>query len=178
MKRIKNLSKLMLAVMTMVVMAACGGSDDNKSSEYTSEDIVKLLTGKWTISGDIIVTADETGKKIEGNYTGTMEFTADQKVNRKFVANCSHNDFPTDYYGSDNAMLGALLSYLTDSKYTVAKKNGKNYISFRASSSKSYDFDIVSLDKTRMRLVLDDNKNIGVGDNYNDSHVYMTIISN
>ena len=55
MKRIKNLSKLMLAVMTMLVMIACGSSSDdaNNGAAYTPEEISAFK--KITIYDEIIL---------------------------------------------------------------------------------------------------------------------------
>jgi len=171
MKRIKNLSKLMLAVMTMLVMVACGGSDDNKSSEYTSEDIVKLLTGKWTISGDVLLTETETGNKMEGNYTGTLNFKENQSIESYVKANCTHSDF------SENDLSWIINFHFLYNKYkySVAKKNGKDYISIKGVTN-SYDFEIISLDKTTMRLVLEGDYTRLLDDKKN-THVFMTVNS-
>ena len=176
MKRLKFWSILMLAVMLMPVTVSCSSSDDNKSSEYTSDEIVKLLTGKWVITGDVIITQTETGKKMEGDYDGTIEFKESQSFNRSITANCTHNDFPVEGY-SDDELLQKYVLYFLDNykKYTITKKNGKNYISFKGSIN--CDFEIINLEKTSMRLILDDNISSNYDDNIKTAHIYMTIIS-
>ena len=185
MKKIKLLSILMLAMMTLPMMVACGDdNDDNGASDYTEAEIVELLTGKWEVYGEVKVNVYETEgtiletDKITDNYKGTIEFKADKSVKFKITdATKQKASYTSDgqtheyeYYIED--------AFIDDYyKYTILKKNGKNYISF-GSSSNPYAFEIVSLTKTTFMLRLDDdiinseNKSKPLG------HVYMTMVSN
>lgn len=109
----------MLVTLTLSVVMACSSDDDEISgaADYTSDEIVELLTGKWEISGEVRI-SEPIGGKSQTNYTGTIEFKANQKYN---VSNTIlFEDGDTNLYLSD-----ILNNYRP---YVILRKNGKNYI--------------------------------------------------
>lgn len=125
---------------------------------------MELLTGKWEISGEVRI-SEPIGGKSQTNYTGTIEFKANQKYN---VSNTIlFEDGDTNLYLSD-----ILNNYRP---YVILRKNGKNYIQvWSAGSLGTVDFLIKSLNTTSFELILDDNIDTN---NLHLGHIYMTMTS-
>ena len=183
MKRIQIWSMMMLVVMALPIMVACGDDNDNINNngapDYTEAEIIELLTGKWEVYGELVATAYETNETFTDNYKGTIEFKTNKSVEFKITDATKKKKYSIKYEGQTYELESYYEEEFVDDyyKYTILKKNGKNYISF-GSSSISYAFEIVSLTKTTFMLRLDDeiinkdNKSKPLG------HVYMTMVSN
>lgn len=175
MKKKKFLSTFLLAVITMSTMIACSGSDDEDGGgvSYTESEIIELLSGTWEVSGDFKIVESETGKRMEGTYTGKIEFKANQKISRNFTSNCTRNDYHTEGQ-NDNSFMNSTICSLIDSynTYKIIKKDGKIFLDFN--SDNNY-FEIKSLNKNTFKFVLD--KDIKY-DGKIYFHVYMTVVSN
>ena len=163
-------SKMMLVAMVLPIFVACGDdNDDGGATAYTESEIVELLTGKWEVYGEFKVTNDNN-ESVSDNYKGTIEFKADKSVKFKVTEGTKYKDFEE--------------KILNNSKYSVLKKGGRNYISFDSSLDPynyfivSYNFEIVSLKKNTFMLKLD--RDVDDSDNISKllGHVYMTIVSN
>ena len=162
-KKIIALLMFVLGILPMLV--ACGSDDDDDSAELTSEEIVKLLTGKWEVYGELREYSYETKESFIDNYKGTIEFKENKNVTFKIKE--------SDKYSSNSLYFEEYL-YIDDTdKYSILKKGGKNYIVFN-STFKSY-FEIVSLKANSFRLVLDDELTY---DKVKVGTVHMTMISN
>ncbi len=177
MRKMKFLSTILLAVMTMSTMVACSSSSDDEDGggvSYTESEIVELLSGTWKVSGDLKVVEKETGKVLEGNYDGNITFTSSQKVIFGSTSNCTRNDFDTQDYSDNNRFMNHKVNsqYIlcsTYRDYEIVKKNGKIHLDL--SPYHKYFFEIVSLNKNTFKLVLNQDCDDG-------THVYMTVISN
>ena len=145
--------------MVLPIMVACGDDDDNVGNgiSYTESEIVEILTGKWGINGFVRISTDG-GEKIEGDYTGTVEFTNDQK----YIFKCSVIE-------GTQISLSSLIEGNNYQKYSVLRKNGNSYITF-GSSSNYKSFQIVSINKNSFKLIEDE-------DMPSSLHYYITIIS-
>ena len=165
------LLSVLLVLGMLPLLFACSSDDDNSAAELTSDEIVQLLTGKWEINGELKIKNQGTGDSFEGSYNGTIEFKKDNKIDFRVTKGDKYTvelggktysmyleeDIIDDYYG-----------------YSILKKNGKNYIAF-GSKSHPYNFEIVSLKASVLRLVLNQS------DVYNDNNTidyYMTLFSN
>lgn len=147
MKRIKNLSKFMLAVMTMLVMISCGGSGDdaNNGAAYTPEEIKGILIGNWTYYGNFIYKT-ENGI-VAGDFNGNASFT-DRKVSyNNMEVTITENTLVMDEKEAKSIPVAAFYS----TYYTINKAGGKNYISFKV-----IPFEIVSLTKNTFVFRADD----------------------
>lgn len=178
MKKVTIWSMLMLAVLALPMLTACGGDDDggggNGGANYTSEEIVELLTGKWAIYGHAKLT-DIEGLLKEGDYTGTIEFKSDQKFT---VTSSTLFEFEGISANGQVSNFPITLKDLLDNyrPYSVLKKNGKTYISF-GDSTLPMTFQIQSITKSSFKLVLDEN----VYDSNDKSkvvgHIYISMIA-
>ena len=177
MKKTFRFVGLMLIVAMGVCLTACGGDDDGGGSggdiNYTSDEIIEMLTGKWEVYGHAKCVSDKAeAPNFDIDYTGTIEFTKEQRAKAKssvwyeekigdFTAKITLGSFIDDYY-----------------KYKITRKNGVTYISFGSDHSPN-DFKIVSLTKTSFKLVL--NKDFQVDEpmisGAYTSHVEITVIS-
>ncbi|MBP3787843.1 MAG: hypothetical protein ILA22_06875 [Prevotella sp.] len=182
MKKFKIWSMMMLVAMALPMMVACGGDDDNDGGgvSYTESEIVEMLTGKWQINGFVRMSA-ETGEKYEGNYTGTVEFTAAQKYIFKssdiFEVSVSFNN----QISTVKISLPDLIWGNNYQKYSILRKNGKIYLTF-GTSSRYQSFQIVSLTPSSFRLVEDEDISFESSSSSGTSstskaHYYITIIS-
>lgn len=174
MKKMKFLSTILLAVMTMSTMIACSGSDDEDGGgvSYTESEIIELLSGTWEVYGELKEVESETGKRLEGTYTGKIEFKANQKISRSFTSNCTRNDFHIEGE-NDNSLMNSMINNVIGSYYSykIIKKDGKIFIAF---NNDNYYFEIRSLNKNTFKFVLDEDIE------YNGTiygHVYMTVVS-
>ena len=174
MKRISFWSIMMMLMFALPLMTACG-SDDNEisGSSYTTDEIIALLNGKWVVSGELSEINTKSGENFNGRYKGTIEFKGD-----KYTFDVTEGDkYNTDGYSRylEEIIVG------TNGKYTIIKKEGKNYINFN--SMRDYSFEIVSLNKNSLKLTLDTDhviffdKNIYLVEK-NGGHIYMTMSSN
>ncbi len=178
MKKIKFLSTILLAVMTMSMMVACSSSNDEDGVDvsYTESEIVELLKGTWYVSGELKVVKND--KRLEGNYTGSIEFKENHRYKTNITTNCTYNDLDT-YGESDNEYMSYVINkrilcydnYDYD-PYKVVKKDGKMHIEFKGHLDTYHTFRIVKLSKNELKLVLDQDSENYLG------HVYMTIVSN
>jgi hypothetical protein len=171
----------MLAVLIVPVMVACGDDDDSDgggTSAFTESEIVELLTGKWEVYGECEFTNYDTKESFSDNYIGNIEFKADKTLKFKVSEGTKYSDTYTydgQTYNYDYYIEEAIID--TNTKYSVLKKGGRNYISL-GSSSDPFNFEIVSLTKNTFKLKLNydvydpDNKARVIG------KIYMTIISN
>lgn len=173
---------LMLIALISLSLTACGDDDGSSGSvNYTSDEIIEMLTGKWEVYGHAKVTSSDTQicENLDGDYTGTVEFTKEQRAKAKssvigeesvsmdgqtYTEKVTLADFISDYY-----------------KYKITRKNGAVYITF-GSDEYPYNYKIVSLTKTSFKLVCDDIhhfKYIGIGGKEVsvDFHYEITIIS-
>ena len=173
MKKIKIWSMMMLVAMTLPMMVACGGDDDNNNnngSTYSSDEIVELLTGKWDIAGDFIISDTENKQLMSGTYTGNIEFNANQKFTRSIKVTVDGNE--------SEATEEDVRKYLTSVfinnyyPYQILKKGGKNYICF----DKTYNFEIRSLNKTTFYFEMDQDLMSYSGEKV-EGHIYMTMVS-
>ena len=133
MKKKYLLSIIMLVAMSMPLMVACSSSSDDEDGgdvSYTESEIVELLTGTWYVSGEI--KAVNKGKRTEGNYTGTIEFKANKSFKSSITSKCTRNDVHKEGE-DDNEMIDDTIDLILDNdyKYSIVKKEGKNYIVFR-----------------------------------------------
>ena len=172
MKKMKLLSAILLTAMALSSMVACSSSDDEDGGgvSYTESEIVELLTGKWGVSGDLKVVENETGKVLEGNYTGHITFSSSKSISTGSTSHCTRNDFDTEGLSDDSYMNHQIFyNYFFGSRYEIVKKDGKIYICIGPYSQNL--FEIVSLNKNSLKLVLNQ-------DWKNGTHVYMTVVSN
>ena len=167
MKRIKNLSKLMLAVMTMFVMVACGSSSDdaNNGAAYTPEEISEILTGSWTYYGDFVY-KNKDGV-IAGNFNGKATFGKDKRLYRGMDITITENSTGLNDESAKNI---PSIAFPTNGYiYKINKEGGKNYITFRGTP-----FEIVSLTKNTFVFRADYDTKDYEG---NVFHLYMTVNS-
>ena len=157
-------SLVMLVVLMMPMLTSCG--DDGDSSEsvnYTSDEIVELLTGKWEVYGHVKITSSNTDiiENIDGDYTGTIEFldTKKVKVNSPVIQEIKQTD--TD--GSKYTVKLTLRDFISDYyKYSIIRKNGASYISFgTGDENRPNHYKIVSLTKNSFKLIRDDTWQMG-----------------
>lgn len=178
MKKKYLLSIIMLVAMSMPLMVACSSSSDDEDGgdvSYTESEIVELLTGTWYVSGEI--KAVNKGKRTEGNYTGTIEFKANKSFKSSITSKCTRNDVHKEGE-DDNEMIDDTIDLILDNdyKYSIVKKEGKNYIVFRCDIfDDNWYFEIVKLNKNSFMLALNQDV-ILKGEVL--SHFYMSIVSN
>ena len=170
MKQLKILSLMMLVVMAMPMMVACGDDDGDNGGNgfsYTEAEIVEILTGKWTIYGHCIITNTD-GNKFEDDYTGTVEFT-DAK---KYIFESSDIFF-------EGENLGDIIGGNNYHKYSILRENGKYYIVFDCGMYVYQHFQVVSLTKTTFKLVEDEDLFFysSAGNKDRKAHYYITIVS-
>lgn len=163
---------MMMLVFAMPLMTACGSDDnENNGSSYTSDEIVELLTGKWEIAGDIMVTEIETGKRLGGTYTGNIEFKDKKKISRSIKANTEIEELKFNKsYPLHDIIYYTILS--DHNPYTILKKDGKSFIAFNKDYV-YYNFEIESLTKNTFKMKLNDDLKID-GKSY---HITMTMVS-
>lgn len=168
MKRIKNLSKLMLAVMTMLVMVSCGSSSDdaNNGAAYTPEEISEILTGNWTYYGDFVYKNNDG--VIAGNFNGGANFKKDKRLERSIKITITEN---STKLSEEEAMKIPSSAFPSSYTYKINKEAGKNYIKFHYVS-----FEITSLTKNTFVFRTDDDYKIDYDGNVN-GHLYMTVNS-
>ena len=182
MKKVSLWSILMLVVLTLPLLTSCGGDDGDSSGSvnYTSDEIVELLTGKWEVYGHVKTTSSNTDviENIDGDYTGTIEFldTKKVKVNSPVIQEIKQ----TDPDGSKHTYKITLRDFISDYyKYSIIRKNGAAYISFGTGDEKwPNHYKIVSLTKNSFKLIRDDTWQMG--DNQKNPytvHFEITIIS-
>lgn len=173
-KKIKFWSVLMLAVMTLSVMVACGNDDeDNSPSAYTEAEIVDILTGNWGVYGEARVTAYDTNETVTDSYKGTIEFGTNKTVKFK-ITEATQKVIYTSYIpdGFHYTYEHYIEELFIDNyyKYSILRKGGKNYICF-GSSDNPFAFEIVSLKKNTFMLRLDNDIY-----NYKDQYFFTNII--
>lgn len=160
-------------------MVSCSSNDESGNDiSYTSEEIVQILTGKWEIHGHVTV-SDGTNIKVDNDYTGTIEFKADQSYNAKSsvintvpgVSVAGSNKVYYDDLDIQNYLSG------TPYRYTILRKNSNYYLAFGSSNHPGSTFQIVSLTKKSFKLVEED-KVFEWGAETQYRHYYVTIISN
>ena len=180
MRRKSSLSKFMLILMVSPMMVSCSSSDESGNDiSYTSEEIVQILTGKWEIHGHVTV-SDGTNIKVDNDYTGTIEFKADQSYNAKSsvintvpgVSVAGSNKVYYDDLDIQNYLSG------TPYRYTILRKNSNIYLAFGSSNNPRSTFQIVSLTKKSFKLVEEEDKVFEWGAETQYRHYYVTIISN
>ena len=171
MKKSKFLSILMLILMTMPSMVACGGDDDdigNSSSNggsgndgtaaaYTEDEVMDILKGEWEVYGSISETYNNQEYQkynFSGEYKGKIKFEPKYK---KYVFTILEGDkydpessgnpyYPENFYIRKN--------YNDQEYFSLLKKEGKYYIAFDYYRYQYY-FEIQSLTKTSFRMLLD-----------------------
>lgn len=159
-------------MLAMPLMTACGSDDnENSGSSYTTDEIVDLLNGKWQVSGDAMLTEIETGKRLGGNYFGTMEFDKKQNCKWKFENNPTIEElnFEKSKLYASNDFERLLVYMFYNSNYSILKKEGKNY--FVVSSG--YEFEINYITKSTFKMTLDKDLKI---DN-KKCHLTATLVS-
>ncbi len=161
-------------------LTACGGDDGGSdgSVNYTSEEIIKMLTGKWEVYGHAKGTSSNTDiyENFEGDYTGTIEFTEGQKAKTysSVISEVKGKNLDGGYY-TDKITLAYFISDYY--KYKITRKNGATYIAFGPDINPN-EYKIVSLTKTSFKLVLNKDfkyKEEPMGDF--TIHVELTVIS-
>ena len=151
MKNSKILSFMLLAmVFVMPAFVSCSSDDDEGALNYTSEEIVEMLTGKWAIKGKFIINSVE-GNKKQGEYSGEISFSKSDKgiwvsKYRCKTINVDDLEFNLIKYSS---------SYDSYSKYEVMRKDSKLYLSLPG-NSRYLNFQIISISKTSFKLILDE----------------------
>ncbi len=160
-------------MLAMPLMTACGSDDnDNSGSSYTTDEIVELLTGKWAISGDILVTEIETGDRLGGTYAGDIEF----KDKKKFDRNINKVKTEIEELKIDtNTPLFNMIYYTilrNYNPYSILKKEGKSYIVF-TNDYRNFNFEILSLTKNTLSMKLNDDFEI----DSRKIHITMTMVS-
>ena len=158
-------SLVMLVVLMMPMLTSCGGDDGDSSGSvnYTSDEIVELLTGKWEVYGHVKMTSSNTDiiENIDGDYTGTIEFldTKKVKVNSSVIQEIKQTD--TD--GSKYTVKITLRDFISDYyKYSIIRKNGAAYISFgTGDENRPNHYKIVSLTKNSFKLIRDETRQLG-----------------
>ena len=178
MKKLKIWSMMMLVAMALPMMVACGSDKDDEGGSnvnYTTDEIVEMLNGKWAISGHVKCTSNQKDiSDFTGDYTGTIEFTSDQR----FTLSSSKMPYKIQGDVVDLPLENILVNKGT---YTILKKNGKNYVQLK-DYSLSFNFLIQSLSKNSFKLVEDEDITFDyyTGDHYEDNtmHYYITMYSN
>ena len=154
MKKRFFISMSMLVCFVLPLMVACSSDDDDEMS-YTSDEIVEILNGKWSINGEFRFILKDGDKIVtkEGNYTGTIEFKKDQKY---AVQSTPLYEYESTINGKNRTSIIKLDDLLYGSTYSLLKKGGEYYISLGI-MKEPYDmtFKIVSLTKKSFNLVLD-----------------------
>ena len=157
MKKTIRLTGLMLMVVMALCLASCGSDDDDDFSggvDYTSDEIVEILKGRWDVHGHIKLTSSDTNKipNLDSDYSGTIEFLEDYKFNatspviQSYTRNIDGITIEKE--------LG--LSSFFGNKYTIHKKNGSVYISFTGYDDYPSSYKIVSINKKGFKLVRDE----------------------
>lgn len=183
MRRKSSLSKFMLILMVSPMMVSCSSNDESGNDiSYTSEEIVQILTGKWEIHGHVTI-SDGTNIKVDNDYTGTIEFKADQSYSAKSTVINTAPAISPSVEGSDKVVYYDdydIQSYLsgTPYRYTILRKNSNYYLAFGSSNHPGSTFQIVSLTKKSFKLVEEEDKVFEWGAETQYRHYYVTIISN
>ena len=175
MKKLKIWSMMMFVAMALPMMVACGSDKDDDGGSnvnYTTDEIVEMLNGKWGIYGHVkCTTSQENISDFTGDYTGTIEFTS----NRKFTLSSSKMPYKDNGETFEIPLENFLPNYGT---YTILKQNGKNYVQLEGRCN----FLIQSLSKNSFKLVEDEDVTFEVytGDHYENitMHYYITMYSN
>lgn len=182
MKKLKIWSMMMLVAMALPMMMACGSDKDDEGGSnvnYTTDEIVEMLTGKWGIYGHVkCTTSQENTSDFTGDYTGTIEFTSD----RKFTLSTSKMPYKNHGETFEITLENIIDSY---GSYTILKKNGKNYIQLEHNKDNRFSFLIQSLTPNSFKLVEDEDITLEyyTGDHYENHeiitmHYYITMYSN
>ena len=168
MKKVYSTILMLTITIGVLNLCSCGGNDDGGGVSYTESEIVELLTGTWGVSGELKYT--EGDKRMEGTYTGSLEFRSNLHYYPSLNCNCTRNDFHSEGQNDNNEMKNIIYrSIPAYPVYSILKKDGKIYIVFS-----NYSFEIVSLTKNTFKFVLDQDIEYN-GKIY--SHVYMTVVS-
>lgn len=155
MKKYKIWSMMMLVVMALPLMVACGDDDsdsnDGTAAAYTEQEIMDILIGSWDVSGNLTITFNDKEyqeKNFSGEYTGELTFDPNETNEKTYIYKIFGGDKLSDYYPE---VLFIKNNY--PYSYNLIRKDGNNYIKF--DSSDDCYFEIQSLTKTSFRLVLD-----------------------
>lgn len=177
MKELFRIVGLILIAVMGLSLTACGGDDDDGGSgsggaaNYTSEEIVEMLTRKWNVYGHAKAVVDDY-VLFDSDYTGTIEFTKDQKAKAK--SSVWNEDKLDEDYTNEITLANFIDDY---HKYKIIRKNGSPYISF-GFEDHIRDYKIVSLTKTSFKLVLnEDYQRVDINGNPYTNHLEITIIS-
>ena len=177
MKKTFRFVGLILISVLSYGLTSCGsdGDDDGGSGggvDYTSDEIVEMLTGKWEVYGHAKATSNiENPSDFDSDYTGSIEFGANQSVKAKSTVMKEVKEEGGYTY---NITLGSILD--SSYKYKITRKNGATYISF-GSDNYPKDFKIVSLTKKSFKLVMNqDFEGWDMKQSYT-THAEITIIS-
>ena len=180
MKKSFRLVGLILIAVMSLGLTACGSDDDGGSGgsvNYTSDEIIELLKGKWEVYGHVKRTSSNTDivENIDGDYTGDIEFKDGQKVR----VNSSTIQMVKMKVGGLYQDYPLTLDFFIDesSKYKIIRKNGAAYISFKPDSKFPYDYKIVSLNKNSFKLVMDEVKQAESDGVSYTLHYEITVIS-
>ena len=173
MKELRFLKVMLFTAFSIFMVEACSSDDDNGDDiSYTSNEIIEILTGKWEIYGHVRISGD-TDRKVDSDYTGIIEFKADQKYNAKssIISTTGINNINGETYTWDED----LYDYLGDAsyhKYSIIRKNDRYYIEFAHAT-----FQIMSLTKKSFKLIMDEDVAWGSLDDPHYAHQYISIIS-
>lgn len=138
---------MLTTVLLSVGSISCSSDgDDDGSASYTSDQIVALLKGKWNLYGHVNVTSSASNDYVDGDYTGTINFTNAQK----YIITSSEIPYEIDGKIGNTKLSDILVSNLN---YSISKKDGKNYISF---VNGIHNFQIQSLQEKSFKLVEDE----------------------
>jgi hypothetical protein len=181
MKQLKIWSIMMLMVVTMPLLMACGddGNDgnDNDSPSYTESEIVELLTGTWNVRGEYNLYDNNTSFLV-GTYTGTMQFKSNQSFTRTLATTSTVNTI-----GADEEIIASLIQgeFMPNyHQYSIRKSGGQSYILFSNAYGITYKFAIKALSKNSFRLECDQDVVSTTSAGKSEqvvSHVHMTIVS-
>ena len=164
-----NMFAIIMVMMQIVCFGSCSSDSDGSDGEvsYTSDEIVEILTGRWSIKGQI--NWENQSQTDAGEYTGSIEFSKSEK--RNWV---SYLDAPVTYEKSGeksnlNKIIRSRRAGSDYEKYEVMRSNGKMYLCLPTSSG-YWPFQIRSMNKNSFKLVLDEPLTSG-------GRLYVTMIS-
>ena len=171
MKKVKCLSLMLISVLFSAFVISCSSDDDEVVSNYTSDEILELLKGKWSVNGETKLVSETDN--FAGKYKGTLEFFQN-KYNEYYADFEAKEGDKYNYHDYEFFPQGYFIGH--DRKVTVMKQGGKNYLLF---GSSKFPFEIIKLNKTTLKLKLDTDFENDVWTFYGKQyHVYITIQTN
>lgn len=166
-------SSIIILILTVLSYTACTKDNDNDAQSNKSNDIVEMLTGKWTIHG-VYKKTEIDGRVKSYNYTGEIEFMHDKSIYMDGSPFRYDIIYENGIPKTSPTSIANVINYYWG--YSVVDIGGKDYISIGNDEFRN-NFQIVSLTKNAFILVEDEDKEYNIDGKIYKEHYYVTMES-